>query len=243
MRYHTLLAEEAGGLTDRWDGVQLAVTRSPIVGGNAGFVTGVPKDSQTIPKLIARLRDANVPFTVRVADALVDAVENQLRVAGLGPPTTAPGMRVEIGDLRESVTPGVSVRRVSDALARDAWIGVVAAAAEVERPVITALTPATLLRRPGLELWLAEEDGLPVAATATLTLNGVTGVYGLSVPGEHRGRGVGASTTSGAIVGAASLHPAKRAAVMASPASYQLYRRLGFQTVRPYRIFPSASIV
>lgn len=76
-------------------------------------------------------------------------------------------------------------------------------------------------------------DGRVVSTAGSFTVDGVTGVFNVATPPDHRGRGYGAALTAHA-VRAGFDAGADLAYLQSSVAGHGVYRRLGFRDVEEY---------
>jgi ribosomal protein S18 acetylase RimI-like enzyme len=91
--------------------------------------------------------------------------------------------------------------------------------------------------------WVGYRDGLPVATAATVSGNGVIGLYNVATAPEHRQRGYGEAITRHAIDAAlretGSREDATRFVLQSTLDGLGLYQRLGFQPVTRVLVYSS----
>jgi GNAT superfamily N-acetyltransferase len=87
--------------------------------------------------------------------------------------------------------------------------------------------------------WVGYRDGSPVATAATVTSNGVIGVYNVATAPEHRQRGYAEAITRHVIDAAARENGASRVALQATSQGLRLYERLGFEPVTRVLVYNS----
>lgn len=84
--------------------------------------------------------------------------------------------------------------------------------------------------------WIASIDGHPVGKAFTHRHNGVVGLYGVSTIAEARGRGVARAMCLRALH-ASVMAESDRLALHSTPMAANLYRKMGFRDVAPFRLF------
>jgi len=93
--------------------------------------------------------------------------------------------------------------------------------------------------RPSFPCWIGYSNGLPVATAASVTGNGVTGIYNVATLPDHRERGYGEAITRFAIEAGLAKHPGSRVILQATGQGLSLYERLGFRAVTRISVFNS----
>jgi GNAT superfamily N-acetyltransferase len=100
----------------------------------------------------------------------------------------------------------------------------------------------TLRRVEGVSVYSGRVDGTVVSTAVGVTVDGVTGVFDVATPPEHRGRGYGAALTAH-VVRTAFETGSELAFLQSSEIGHSVYRRLGFRDVEEYilctRPFPA----
>lgn len=84
--------------------------------------------------------------------------------------------------------------------------------------------------------WLAWRDGVPISKIGLYTGSGSAGIYGVATRPEARGLGI-ASLLMNVAMEAAKDMGYKLAVLDSSPLAEKLYKRLGFVTVAPLRLY------
>ena len=91
----------------------------------------------------------------------------------------------------------------------------------------SSVAPALAASRHELRHWVVRDGGRSLAAASTLTRDGVTGLYNVSVVPDARGRGLGEAVSVAALAGARD-EGAGSAILHASTDGLPIYERLGF---------------
>jgi GNAT superfamily N-acetyltransferase len=85
--------------------------------------------------------------------------------------------------------------------------------------------------------WVGYADGIPVTTGASITDNGVTGIYNIATIPEYRGRGYGEATTRWAAAFAGE--DAGRVILQSTSLGLGMYRRMGFDAVTRILVYNS----
>jgi predicted acetyltransferase len=81
--------------------------------------------------------------------------------------------------------------------------------------------------------------GTPAATAVCVVAEGLAGIYAVTVQEHARRRGAGTAMTWAAVAAAARAG-VQRAVLQASPMGEPVYRRMGFEMVRPYHRYDAA---
>jgi GNAT superfamily N-acetyltransferase len=195
-------------------------------------------DAAAIPDLIeesrAWYRARRVPWSWYVGPASQPAsLGRELERRGFAKVTEPPGMAADL-DTLDRLDPGaaVTITRVSDRRAVDAWFAVFAPAFELSKAASSAFRDLIVDGGLGddapMRNFLAFEGREPVATGSLVPAAGVGGIYNIATRADRRGRGIGRAITYALMMEAASM--GYRAAILWSTAAgMPVYRRLGFQ--------------
>ena len=88
--------------------------------------------------------------------------------------------------------------------------------------------------------WVGYRNGLPVCTAATVTGNGVVGLYNIATAPAHRRLGFGEAITRYAIAAASDQADSGRLVLQATSGGLQLYEHMGFRTVTRILVYNSA---
>lgn len=91
-------------------------------------------------------------------------------------------------------------------------------------------------RGSNTRMWLALKDGVPISKIGLYNGSGSAGIYGVATKPEARGLGI-ASLLMSVAMRAAKEMGHKLVVLDSSPLAEKLYRRLGFITVAPLRLY------
>lgn len=237
----TLMADAInGGWCARSAGIVIAATGVPLAPFNLIFVTGpLRHPERRLARAFERLESQRLPFVLRVRDDM-PAIAKTAGELGLVTAGTLPLMVLPtIGEL-PTVAAGIEVVRVDNEDAA-ADHGLVAAEAfNLPAASVGPLVSQPLWSAPGFELYVAYDDGEPVATSALCVTGSTAGVYNVAVPTPRRGRGLGAALTGHAIRRGRDEYGATMATLQASDMGLPVYERMGFETVCRYSGFASA---
>lgn len=226
-----------------------AVTRA---GGVVTILTGLPFDwfNQVLIEReeatpdgvlagVAQARAKGDPFVVRLRDGVDDRFIPILTRAGLvpaGEEASTPGMvafPIDHDALAGHASPGLEIRRVTDAAGIDAHRQAVTAGFGSDPAVALGSACLDLLDRPECVVYVGYADGDPVVSGLGWRTGRTIGVYSIATIESARRRGYGAAMTArvvadGVVVGC------DVAALQASEIGRPIYERLGFRTVVRY---------
>lgn len=87
--------------------------------------------------------------------------------------------------------------------------------------------------------WVAYADGTPVATAATVTLDGVIGVYNVATSPDYRKRGYAEAITRHVIDAAARRDRAETLILQSTSLGLRLYERMGFRVVSRILVYNS----
>jgi ribosomal protein S18 acetylase RimI-like enzyme len=87
--------------------------------------------------------------------------------------------------------------------------------------------------------WVGYRDGLPVATAATVSAQGVIGLYNVATAPEYRQRGYGEAITRHAIDAALRETTATHIVLQSTAEGLHLYQRMGFQPVTRVLVYSS----
>jgi ribosomal protein S18 acetylase RimI-like enzyme len=87
--------------------------------------------------------------------------------------------------------------------------------------------------------WVGYVDGFPVATAASVTAEGIVGLYNVATEPGRRGRGLAEATTRHAITQARAEAPDAPVVLQSSSMGMNLYARLGFRAVTRFRVYNS----
>ncbi|MFJ2478393.1 GNAT family N-acetyltransferase [Streptomyces sp. NPDC087659] len=223
-----LAAAVPGGVCEQAShGTLLALTGAPAAALNGVLSTGASPDAGEIDALAAKAREQVDQWGIQLRG--MPDVET-LRVAaeyGLTARSLHPFMIKSLAG-KESVPIGVPrIRRVwGDEHAT--YSAMLAAGFEAPPATFSGIASRPVLDSPGMTAYLAERDGVAVATAFGVLVEDFVGVFNISTPPQHRGRGYGRAVTE-AVLRDGREAGARAAFLHSSPAGLSLYESLGFR--------------
>ena len=199
---------------------------------------------QRVNHLLNRYMDRNVSilWIVHPSSLPID-LPDRLQACGLQEIEIAPGMAHSLENLPAAppIPNGVEIREATEdndlmelyGLAAWRW-GV----PEEYRPQLGKMIEKFQIgeRTSNTRFWLAWKDGIPISKIGLYNGSGSAGIYGVATRPEARGLGL-ASILMVTAMKAAREVGHKLAVLDSSPLAENLYKRLGFITIAPLRLF------
>lgn len=150
-----------------------------------------------------------------------------------------PGMALALDRLDRDAAPppdGITIEQVGyQGLLRD-FVKPIAAAFGFDDFTAVHLTAALFNADADIMSWVAYDGDQPVGCASILVHAGVAGLYNVGVTPSHGRRGIGAAVTVRALTTAAE-RGIEHAILHSSAAGYEIYERLGFETLCTLRSF------
>jgi len=223
-----------GGYQERGDGVVLNVIGLASPSTNTIHILEPTASRDDAQRFVDQLRNAGLPFVLRVRPNSPDWVMGFAADAGLEQQLQFPIMQLvpaappQIGDLPliVEVDPDDTglVRRVTDAFTTGN---------EIPPGVFDPLVAPRMFDRPEVAVYAALDEDAVTSVGIRLQVPGAVGVFGVATPPEHRRRGLGEAITARIVVDGFAAG-ARSAFLGATPMGYRIYERLGFQTVETW---------
>jgi GNAT superfamily N-acetyltransferase len=191
---------------------------------------------------VAQARKWGDHFVVRLRDGIDDRFIPTLTQAGLAPAgeeTSTPGMvafPINHDAIADHASPGLEIRRVTDAAGIDAHRQAVTAGFGSHPTVALGTACPDLLDRPECVVYVGYADGDPVISGLGWRTGRTIGVYSIATIESARRRGYGAAMTSH-VVADSLVAGCDVAALQASEMGRPIYERLGFRTVVRYMAY------
>ena len=161
-----------------------------------------------------------------------------LRSHGLRLASEVPGMIAgEIEPLRRAPV-HMEFRRVACARTLADFAGIGTVCFNVPAPWYCEVFDASLPERRFVA-WVGYVDGCPVATAASVTAEGIVGLYNVATEPGRRGQGLAEATTRHAITQAREEVPDAPVVLQSSSMGMNLYARLGFRAVTRFRVYNS----
>lgn len=210
-------------------------TGLPIAYFNLTFVDDHVKDASVVVEA-SRTFFAGVPFCIVGSDentALAAACES----SGLACVETMPGMA--LAPIPEVVLEGApALERVTHETL-PLYLDVFCEGFGMARDLAERCFSSEYLDLDGVDNVIAYVDGEPVAIATVFESMGVAGVYNVATLPRHRGNGYGECVTW-CVVQRAQKRGCHTAVLQSSEMGFGVYRRMGFEVVRSYRLFGTA---
>ena len=186
-----------------------------------------------------------LPWSFWACDELIGTMRAPVRrlldVHSLRHITSAPGMIAK--KLRPPLhpLPALEAREVLDTPTRNAFSYVTAVSFDIPFAVCEAVYSSGLGWGGSLRGWVGYLDGTPVTTTATITTDGVIGLYSVgTLPGFQR-RGCAEALMRHAVKATREATPGEGIVLQSTRAGQRLYEQLGFRVVTSFHVFLSRS--
>jgi len=158
---------------------------------------------------------------------------------GLRLSSDMPGMSAERLRRPTRTLPAIEMRRVQSAQTLDDFRALGSTCFHVPLAWFSEVFDAGVTAQGDFVCWVGYRDGLPVATAATVSANGVVGLYNVATAPEYRHRGYGEAITRHAIDAALRETTATRIVLQSTADGLLLYRRIGFQPVTRVLVYSS----
>jgi hypothetical protein len=160
--------------------------------------------------------------------------QNGLRLASEMPGMVTERMRSPIRAL-----PLFELTRVTSENQRRDFCGVGSTCFRVPRHWFEEVFDHGMIRRPDFEAYIGYRNGEPIASAATVTSNGVIGVYNVAVFPEYQNQGYGEAVMRRAVQLASERTGLDRVILQSTRQALRLYERIGFSAVTRILVFTS----
>lgn len=216
-----------GGRFEQVDGVARVETRLPVPSFNGVWTATEDADPRRVLAEVDDLATGSLPWNVQVRPGCSPDIVAGLQERGLQQVGDIPFMTVTADALTPAA--GLPLRKVVtfDDLARH--LELVESAFGMPEELTRRGFPMAMLFQPGITPWLGEVDGQAVTTSLGVEVAGTVGVFNVSTPEQHRGRGYGGAATRQAI-GTGLAAGAACGWLQASAMGEPVYVGLGFRT-------------
>ena len=157
---------------------------------------------------------------------------------GLRLASEVPGMITKRLEPPRRRLPALEIRRVRNQQGLDDFTGIGPACFNVPAAWYREVFDSSLPERPFI-LWVAYKDGCPVGTAATVTADGVIGLYNVATSPAFRGRGIAEAVTRHAIAAALDATPGLPVVLQSSEMGMTLYVELNFRSVTRILVYNS----
>jgi hypothetical protein len=157
---------------------------------------------------------------------------------GLRMASEVPGMIAAGIDEPRRPLPALEYKRVADGRVLNDFAGIGTVCFNVPPPWYREVFDASLVEREFVA-WVGYLDGSPVATAATVTADGVIGLYNVATSPMFRGKGFGEAITRYAIGEAWREAPDAPVVLQASSMGVNIYGAMGFRAVTRFAVYNS----
>jgi hypothetical protein len=226
----------------RANGLVSVMTGLPMDWFNQILIEGEEATPAGVLAAVARARELDRDFVVRLREGIDDRFIPALIEAGLAPAeegTSTPGMvafPIDHVAMAAQTSPGLEIRRVTDAAGIDAHRQVVTAGFGSDPAVALGTACVDLLDRTEYVVYVGYADGVPVVSGLGRRTGRTIGVYSIATIASSRRRGHGAAMTARVVADGVAAG-CDVAALQASQVGRPIYERLGFRTVVSYMAY------
>lgn len=168
-------------------------------------------------------------------------LENYLQAHGWELSDQAPGMAVDLHDLKEQpLPPGLTIEQVRDEATLQTWLRIMIAGSELLEEALTVLL--SILSRygfkdnPAVHFYLGRLNNQPVATSLLFLGGGVAGIYNVATLPEVRKRGIGTALTLFPLLQARE-HSYRIGTLQSTEMGLHVYQRLGFRAYCAFRVY------
>lgn len=157
---------------------------------------------------------------------------------GLRKASEVPGMMTTQLTPPRRRLPALEIHRVADQQSLHDFTGIGPVCFNVPPVWYREVFDASLTGRPFIA-WVAYEQGCPVGTAATVTADGVIGLYNVATAPGFRGRGIAEALTRHAIAAALQATPGAPVVLQSSELGINLYAELNFRPVTRILVYNS----
>jgi GNAT superfamily N-acetyltransferase len=159
--------------------------------------------------------------------------------AGLRLSSEMPGLAAERLAAPSRELPALEYRRVESEPTRNDFCALGASCFHVPIGWFAEVFNESITGDHPFVCWVGYRDGEPVATAATISYQGVIGLYNVATAPESRRRGCAEAITRHAIAVAARQNGAARTVLQSTSGGLRLYQRIGFQPVTRILVYNS----
>lgn len=216
---------------------------------NAAFLSE-PVETETA--LEARLRGARDYFAAQtlrwsfwicedwlVTTSIRRKLSRACETVGLRLSSEMPGMAAERMRRPTQNLPSIELRRVDSAQTLNDFRALGATCFHVPIAWFSEVFDNAIAVAHPFVCWVGYRDGEPVATAATVSADGITGLYNVATAPAHRRRGYGEAITRLAIDAAIRQDDSTRFVLQSTSEGLRLYQRMGFQPITRLLVYNS----
>lgn len=224
-------AAVAGSWFERRDGLFVAVTDVQLPGFNGVWTERNDYDDQDLNELLDYVAGTGVPYCLQVRPGSSERAAAVAAARGMTMPQREPLMILD--EPRSLVSAqsvdGLAIREL-DPDEVSMHNDLAGRGFGIPSELLAQLMTPDLLRSEGTRFYVGESGGVPVTTGSGAKIGDPVGIFNIATPEEHRGRGYGAAVTARAVTGGLE-HGAGWAYLQSSQSGFEVYKRLGFETV------------
>lgn len=218
-------------------GLCLALCNEPVADMNM-LIAGAGAEPGAFEGAARRCVERSLPFVCMVFPSASPAIEERASDLGLSFAVEFPFMVHAGARVEPSGNPEVEVQRGSGPADAEANARMLASAFKMPCDSAMRALPASLMESPGIDVFIARQEGDPVGAV-TITYHGDTcGVWAMATDAARQRGGIGRRLLSSAMA-AVQDSGARRFFLGATPAGFKLYEGLGYETRFAARVWVS----
>lgn len=206
----------------------LVLSGEPVADLNYAIISSKARGQEYLHEFVQVARARKVPviflFASNVGSHLTAAASN----LGLEYAEKFPFM-VLSPENAPSMTKDCQIKRAEDKEGIKAANAAMAAAFNIPAAMVHRAFGPLILESPGLEIFVANQDGNTVSALQTTRNGPYVGIWSMATPPEHQRQGIGRALITWVI----AYHCQKGAKIFylgATPAGKPLYEKVGFET-------------
>lgn len=225
------IAANPNGWVRRVDGIVAGITGVAVPTLNGVWQERFELDRVLVSELLDWVANSGVPYCLQLRGGASGRLSTLAAERGMIKEDQIPLMVLEDGGRLQAAqeVAGLVIRQLST---QEAVLHATTAARGFQAPealFIQLMTPS-MIGRPGVRCYIGECDGEVVTTGLGATLGPFVGIFNISTPPEHRGKGFGAAITARAVSDGFA-DGAKWSYLQSSLAGYHVYTRLGFATI------------
>jgi GNAT superfamily N-acetyltransferase len=207
----------------------LILTGEPIADLNYAIVDGGVEAASLLTHFTETSRGRKLPLIVMLSDTVAGSLASTAEGLSLQYAARLPLMTLDasavLPDIEGYTTTTVTDR---DGLARSNRL--MADAFSLPQPSVDRTMTATLLGKPGVDLFMLSDGATGMSSLCTTRVGEVVGIWSMATPPQHQRKGAGRAALTSAL-----RYHADRGATLfyliATDAGRPLYERLGFRAV------------
>jgi GNAT superfamily N-acetyltransferase len=158
---------------------------------------------------------------------------------GLRVSSEMPGLAAELIRRPARELPAIELRRVDSVETLNDFRALGATCFHVPIAWFSEVFDGALAASHPFVCWVGYREGEPVATAATVSTQGITGLYNVATAPSYRRRGYGEAITRHAIDAAARETDSTRVVLQSTSEGLRLYQRIGFQPVTRVLVYNS----